>query len=62
MTTSQPWKINPSSGCSQLVGVTEFVVEATTLDWREGLDWKAIHGPDIAPHSASTERTRPLSL
>ena len=62
MPTSQPWKIDPFSGCSQVVGVTKFNVEAATLDWREGLDWKAVHGPENAPHSATAERTTLMSL
>ena len=57
VTTSQPWMIEPSGRLSQHLGVSESTVGATILDWLEDLGCKAVHGPEFAPHSASTERT-----
>ncbi len=36
--------------------VTESTVEATALEWLEGVGWQVAHGPDIAPHADGTER------
>lgn len=57
MTTSLSWKIEPSSGCSQLAGVTEFFVKTVPVStgWRYRLT--SCHGLDIAPHSVGAERT-----
>ena len=35
---------------------TESEVEDAALEWLEGLGWKVIHGPDIAPHTVASER------
>ena len=36
---------------------TESELEDAALEWLEGLGWKVAHGPGIAPHAASAERT-----
>ena len=36
---------------------TESVVEEATLSWMEGLGWFVVHGPEIAPGEAGSERT-----
>ena len=36
---------------------TESEVEDAALEWLEGLGWKVVHGPDIAPHAPGAERT-----
>ena len=38
-------------------GFTESVVEEAALAWLEGLGWKVLHGPDIAPGEIAAERT-----
>ena len=30
---------------------TESEVEAAALEWLEGLRWRVVHGPGIAPHA-----------
>ena len=37
--------------------LTEADVEAATLDWLSGLGWRTAHGPEIAPDTASPERS-----
>ena len=36
---------------------TESEVETAALEWLEGLGWKVVHGPDIAPHAPGAQRT-----
>jgi len=36
---------------------TESVVEEAALDWLAGLGWFVVHGPEIAPGEAGSERT-----
>ena len=36
---------------------TESVVEEAALAWLEGLGWKVLHGPEIAPGELAAERT-----
>ena len=38
------------------IGVTESVIEQAALAWLESLDWRIIHGPDIAPDTPGAER------
>jgi len=35
---------------------TESEVEDAALGWLEGLGWKLVHGPNIAPHGLESER------
>ena len=39
-----------------MTGFTESDAEDAVLDWLEGLGWKALQGPDIAPDAPGTER------
>ena len=39
------------------IGVTESVIEQAALAWLESLDWRIVHGPEIAPDTSSAERT-----
>lgn len=36
--------------------LTEPVVEQAALTWFEGLGYRVLHGPDIAPGEPATER------
>ncbi len=38
-------------------GLTESFVEEAALAWLEGLGWKILHGPYIAPDEIAAERT-----
>ena len=38
------------------VDFTESTLEAAALEWLEGLGWKVVRGPDIAPHAMGSER------
>jgi type I restriction enzyme R subunit len=38
-------------------GFTESVVEEAALAWLEGLGWKVLHGPEIAPGELAAERS-----
>ena len=38
------------------VDFTESTLEAAALEWLEGLGWKVVRGPDIAPHTMGSER------
>ena len=38
------------------IGVTESVIEQAALAWLEGLDWRIVHGPEIAPDTTGAER------
>jgi len=38
------------------VGFTESVVEEAALEWFRGIGYNVLHGPDIAPESATSER------
>ncbi|MDX2206159.1 MAG: hypothetical protein SFU57_00810 [Gemmatimonadales bacterium] len=35
---------------------TESVVEEAALAWLEGIGWRTVHGPDIAPDMPTAER------
>ena len=39
------------------IGVTESVIEQATLAWLESLNWRIVHGPEIAPDTPLEERT-----
>ncbi len=39
------------------IGVTESVIEQAALAWLESLDWRIVHGPEIAPDTPRAERT-----
>ena len=36
--------------------ITEADVEAAALAWLADLDWRVVHGPDIAPDAPGAER------